>query len=126
MWTMKSKNDHTVFHVHGESLGQRLCRLRQTQEMTQRDLAQMSGISTRALCSYERDQCEPPAHNLPKLADALGVSTDEILGLTPCTEVQKQGRISRRWSTKFEQIDQLTERKQRAIMQVLDMALQQG
>lgn len=120
---MKDKKTNAVFVADGETLGERLCRLRKAQEMTQRELAELAGISTRALCSYERNQREPPAHNLPKLANALGASIDEVLGLRQ-VEDRPQGRISRRWLLKFQQIDQLTERKQRAIMQVLDMALE--
>jgi transcriptional regulator with XRE-family HTH domain len=121
MWPMKKQKPET-FVAGGETFGQRLCRIRKMRDMTQREVAELSGISKRALCSYECDQREVPSHNLPAIAEHLGVTVDELLGLKPIEE-RPQLKVSRRWLQKFEQIDRLTERKQRAIMQVLDMAL---
>jgi transcriptional regulator with XRE-family HTH domain len=116
------KESMAVFLADKESLGMRLRRLRVASDLSQCELASLTGVSPRALCSYEKDQREPPAHNLPVLARHLGVTVDELLGLRP-VETRPPLRVSRRWLQKFELIDQLTERKQRAIMQVLDMAL---
>jgi len=121
MWRMKKQKPET-FVAGGESFGQRLCRIRKMRDMTQQELADLSGISKRALCSYECDQREAPSHNLPAISEHLGVTVDELLGLKPI-EDRPQLKVTRRWLQKFLQIDQLTERKQRAIMQVLDMAL---
>jgi len=118
-----AKNAKRPFRgIDGLTFGQRLARLRQAQDYTQPELGELVGVSSRALCSYERDQREPPAHVLPDMAKHLNVSLDELMGSEDIRS-QKQPAISRRWVRKFEQIDQLTDRKQRAIMQVLDMAL---
>ena len=82
MWPMK-KQKLEMFVASGESFGQRLCRIRKMRDMTQRELADLSGISKRALCSYECDQREAPSHNLPAIAEHLGVTVDELLGLKP-------------------------------------------
>lgn len=125
MLLMPKKTKKPIHEAHGETFGQRLCRLRKAQGMTQAELGAMVGVSTRALCSYERDQREPPAHLLPDLARQMGVSLDGLMGLEPL-QSGREAPIARRWIRKFEQIEQLSDRKQRAIMQVLDMALTTG
>ena len=122
MLLMTRKSQRPIWKVGEETFGWRLRRLRKQQELTQGELGELAQASTRAVCSYERDQREPPAHVLPLLAQALEVSLDELMGLSTMTKAEKTS-ISRRWLRKFEQIDSLTDRKQRAIMQVLDMAL---
>jgi len=118
-----AKNAKRPFRgIDGQTFGQRLASLRQAQDFTQPELGLLVGLSPRALCSYERDQREPPAHVLPDLASHLNVTLDELMGVSEIRS-EKQPTVSRRWLRKFEQIDKLTDRKQRAIMQVLDMAL---
>jgi transcriptional regulator with XRE-family HTH domain len=104
-----------------ETLGQRLQTLRKQQGLTQIELGEIIGATQRAMSSYERDEYEPAAHALPKLAAALCVSVDYLLGVSNNSGVKKPER--RRWTQRLEQIEQLPERKQRAILQVLDMAL---
>ncbi len=108
--------------IDGQTFGQRLAGFRHAQDFTQPELGELVGVSSRALCSYERDQREPPAHVLPGLAKHLNVTLDELMGIEE-SRTKKQPAIARRWLRKFEHIERLTDRKQRAIMQVLDMAL---
>jgi transcriptional regulator with XRE-family HTH domain len=105
-----------------ETLGQRLRKIRKQRGFSQTELAEVIASSQRAICSYEQDRTAPPAHLLPKMAKAFGISLDELMGLTP-KDIQENGNRSSRWSRKFEQLERLPERKQRTIMQVLDMAL---
>lgn len=104
-----------------ETLGERIRTLRKNQGLTQIELGELIGVTQRAMSSYERDEFEPAVHVLPKLAASLDVSTDYLLGLSADREKKKP--TNRRWLKKLEQIEQLSERKQRAILQVLDMAL---
>jgi transcriptional regulator with XRE-family HTH domain len=66
-----------------ESFGERLARLRQAAGYSQRELARELEISQRMVAYYEGETEYPPAHLLPMLAQALGVSTDQLLGLEP-------------------------------------------
>jgi transcriptional regulator with XRE-family HTH domain len=105
-----------------ETFGQRLRRIRKLRGFTQVELAEAIGSSQRAICSYEQDRTAPPAHLLPKLAQALSLSLDELMGLS---QKQLKGRqpAQARWARKIEQIEKLPERKQRTILQVIDMAM---
>ena len=65
------------------TFGQRLVALRKAAAMTQQELADEVGVSRRMLAYYEGQSEHPPTTLLPALAQALHVSTDELLGLTP-------------------------------------------
>ena len=57
-----------------------LKRLRQEKKMSQRELAVRLGIAVPTLSQYENCVVEPTIKNLIRLANALNVSTDELLG----------------------------------------------
>ena len=117
------KNKQTPIKTkNGDTLGNRLRALRKTKGLTQSELGERVNVSTRALCSYETDQREPPAHLLPILAKNLDVSLDELMGLKTSNK-KTQPKLQRRLTQRLEQIERLPQRKQRAILQVLDMAL---
>ena len=63
-----------------ETFGKRLARLRRAAGYSQRDLAPEIDISQRMLAYYEAQTDHPPAHLLSKLADALGITADQLLG----------------------------------------------
>lgn len=58
-------------------------RLRQTipvtKTMTQADLAEKTGLKPAAINHFERGRREPSLKNLIKLADALGVTIDDLV-----------------------------------------------
>jgi len=117
MWGMKRKQRRI-----DEAFGERLRRLRKAKGLTQSELGERVGVSLRALSGYERGECEPSVHLLAPLAQHLGVSLEELLGVAPVKGIEKAG-ISQRWAKRFKEIECLSGRKQHAIMQVLDMAL---
>ena len=108
--------------AQNETFGERLKRLRTTRGLTQVELAEMIDSSQRAICSYEQNRTDPPLHLLPKISQALDVSLDQLLGLKAKAPVKKKD-VNARWTRRFERIDRLPERKQRTILQVIDMAL---
>jgi transcriptional regulator with XRE-family HTH domain len=63
-----------------ETFGRRLAGLRKQAGYSQRALAAELGISNRMVAYYEAQTTHPPAHLLPSLADALGLSVDQLLG----------------------------------------------
>ena len=64
-----------------ETFAQRMARLRQAAGYSQRDLARETGISQRMIAYYEKQTQYPPTHLLPILAEVLGASADELLGI---------------------------------------------
>jgi transcriptional regulator with XRE-family HTH domain len=70
----------------GETLGQRIARLREAAGLTQKGLAERAGLPFTSLRNWEQDAREPLASAVGKLAVALGVSADVLLGTAPLTE----------------------------------------
>src|SRR5207244_537288 len=63
--------------------GERLQALRKRLGMSQHKLADVSGLSVRSLMNWEQGSREPLASAVVRLAEALGVSTDVLLGVVP-------------------------------------------
>jgi transcriptional regulator with XRE-family HTH domain len=112
-----------ILHVsQQETFGQRLRLLREARGLTQTELAEVFRSSQRAICSYEQDRTEPPLAALPQIAAALNVSLDQLMGRDG-GKIEENKKFPARWTRKLEEINRLPERKQRTIMQVIDMAL---
>jgi transcriptional regulator with XRE-family HTH domain len=56
----------------------RLRRLRRESELSQRDLAAESGVTNTMIAFYELGHTRPSADAIAKLADAFGVTMDEL------------------------------------------------
>jgi len=112
-----------------ETFGQRLARLRKARGYTQTELGEMLGLSQRMMTYYEREGGRPPAHLLGPMADALGVTVDELLGLNP-VEAEPAPRSTRLWR-KLREIEKLPVGDRKAVLKILDgllvrQKLQQG
>jgi len=59
---------------------ERLRQLRAEAGMSQKKLAEKSGISPNSIMRYESGKVDPTSFMLCCLADALGVTTDYLLG----------------------------------------------
>lgn len=62
-----------------QTLGGMIASLRKEREMTQAELAERMGITDKAVSKWERDLSCPDITTIPKLAEILGVSADELL-----------------------------------------------
>lgn len=62
-----------------QSFGSMIQALRKQQGMTQLDLARTMGVTDKAVSKWERDLSMPDVGSLPKLAETLGVTVDELL-----------------------------------------------
>ena len=61
-------------------MGERLAELRRRAQLTQEGLARAAGVGTDAVRKWERGKRTPSFDMAAKLADALGVSLDELAG----------------------------------------------
>ena len=79
---------------------QRIANLLRERKMTQLQLAQMSGVSTASISEWlnSRDPREPKITGFKDVADALGVSTDYLLGANECTTPMNEELLKRRRS----------------------------
>lgn len=58
----------------------KLAEIRKSKGMTQRKLSYLSGVHRVSIARYETGRVSPTVRVLEKLADALGVPIDEIIG----------------------------------------------
>lgn len=65
-----------------ETIGQRISRARRYLNINQKELASKAQITEASLSRYENEIREPKSAVLTRLAEALDVSTDYLLGLT--------------------------------------------
>ena len=61
------------------TIAERIRLYRQQKNLSQAELAEISGVNNKSLSRYELDTSIPPADALKAIADALGVSTDALL-----------------------------------------------
>ena len=66
-----------------KTFGQRLKELRKAKKLTQDKLAEASGVARISIARYESDTMTPSAEVANKIAIALNVSADELLGNSP-------------------------------------------
>ena len=94
------------------TLGKRIAMLRRQKELRQEDLAQMLEVSPQAVSKWENDQTCPDITLLPRLAEILGVTVDELL--SGKTEVQP--------AVKLESVQQRKDIKDMMLRIVVDSA----
>jgi transcriptional regulator with XRE-family HTH domain len=101
-----------------ENFGDRLAELRKAAGYTQVELAAELAITQRMVAYYEAPDAHPPAHLLPRMAQALGISIDVLLGIEPLRRGKKlaTNRLERR----LLEIEKLDPKAQRQITQLLD------
>ena len=62
-----------------ETFGNMVAVLRKEKGMTQLELAEKMGVTDKAVSKWERDLSFPDVSSIPKLAEILGVTVDELM-----------------------------------------------
>ena len=62
-----------------KTLGMMIASLRKENGMTQFELAEKMGVTDKAVSKWERDLSCPDVNTIPKLAEAFGISVDELM-----------------------------------------------
>lgn len=101
-----------------ESFGKRLARLRKAAGYSQRSLADELGISYRVVAYYEAQTEHAPTHLLPALADALGITTDQLLGREPVSA--RKAPENRRLLRKLRLVEKLPPRARQAVLEHIE------
>jgi transcriptional regulator with XRE-family HTH domain len=108
----RSKKSHAHF-------GERLARLRKARNLTQTTLAAQLGVSQRVITYYENESNYPPAHLLPKIAQAFGVGVEELLDeAEPAVEAVPMP--DRRLRKRIELLEKLPPQDQKMILRMID------
>lgn len=69
-------------YARGDTIYRRIRDLREDRDLSQREVAQMLGMSQTGYSKYETGENDIPTHILIRLADFYRTSTDYILGRT--------------------------------------------
>jgi transcriptional regulator with XRE-family HTH domain len=95
---------------------------RKRRGLTQAELGERVGLSNRIIAHSEREDAQPPGPILRDLARALGVTTDELLGMQLVEEETspKTSRLLKR----LRKIEELPPADQRAVLKFLDTLLE--
>ena len=79
-----------------QTLGAMIASLRKERQMTQLELAEQLGVTDKAVSKWERNLSCPDIAILPRLADILGVSVEELVrAQTADQPAQKPGEAAR-------------------------------
>lgn len=107
-----------------ETLGTRLAQARKDQGLTQQQVADRLGIAQQTFAHYEGGRLRLPASMLPLLAQMLGQTVDELLGL----DVKPKGKRgpTPRLQQQIDRISHLPKTKQHFVMEMLDMVIAQA
>ena len=108
----------TTQRENRETLGGRLARLRKEQGLTQIELGAKTDLSQVLISDYERGRLQPSPDTLIKMANALGVATDELLGLKgkPASGSKPSLKTLRR----LKKIEELPPSQQKALFKTID------
>lgn len=107
-----------------KDLGVRIANARKARNLTQQQLADLLGIVQQSYAQYETGRARIQAAMLPKLAQYLGLTMDELMGLSTGTRV-KPGPSSK-LELQIERLRQLPKAKQQLLIAMLDAALVQA
>ena len=119
--TVAISNDERAFFV---AFGERLAQQRKTQGLTQVQLADALGVSQQAVTAYESGQRRVPISTLPLLAQTLGVTVEDLIGVQTARSTGKRGPAPK-LQQQLERITRLPKAQQRFVMQMIDTVLQQ-
>jgi len=102
----------------------RLIAVRKARGLTQVQLAELTRSTQRNISYYETGAGYPPAPVIAELADALGVSADQLLGVrsgkTPAAKQEQEDPQLRRLWKKFQQVARLPDKDQRAVIRLIN------
>ena len=77
--TMHSSKNEKKTVMKENTMGAMIAALRKEKGMTQLELAKELGVTDKAVSKWERDLSCPDISSIPKLAQVLGVSVDELM-----------------------------------------------
>ncbi len=86
------------------------------------EVGEDGGVSNRVIAYYEQDDSQPPGAMLVDLANALGVTTDELLGVK--TLKDKPDPKAARLVKRLQRIERLPPADRRTVLKFLDALLE--
>jgi transcriptional regulator with XRE-family HTH domain len=105
----------------GETLGERIARIRKERGYTQVELAARVGIIQSLISAVESDERKLSAEMAVRFAQALGVTMDELLGAG--RRDKKAQKPNRKVLRRLEKITTLPAHQQNAVLKSIDLML---
>jgi len=120
-WTdnMPPKDKHFY-----QALGQRIAQHRKAQALTQRQLADILGISQQTMAHYEGGHLRISVELLTTLAKVVSVPVEDLIGEKTATKNKKRGPTSA-LQRQIEEIRLMPRSKQKFITDMLDALIKQ-
>lgn len=118
--TMDGK-DSTFF----KELGARIAKARKERGLTQQALADQLGIAQQTLAHYEVARARIAASLLPRVAELLDLSLDELLVGRPTIRLPGKRGPASRIEQQIDAVTRLPKASQKAVWQVLDAMIAQ-
>ncbi|MEJ6820846.1 helix-turn-helix domain-containing protein [Pseudomonas sp. LF-5] len=119
---MSISNDNRDFLV---AMGSRIAHLRRVHEITQTRFARALGLSRQTFQGYEEGTRSMPVTTLVKVAFALRVPVDDLLGVPTYSEPPRRSLTST-WYRRLQSINELSKVQQKVIAQMLDALIAQA
>jgi transcriptional regulator with XRE-family HTH domain len=105
-------------------LGRNIKLLRKQKGLTQVELSKILGCSQAMITTYENDLKKPSVSTLARLAEALGVSIDHVVGNSAPVKTGDKIKNPKLWR-KFAQLDELPDTDKRTVFRMIDGLLAQ-
>ncbi len=104
--------------------GSRLAALRKAAGLSQIELAKAISVSQQTVAYWETSAVPPRSDVLPKMAKALGVRVEDILGDGPINAVRQPGPVGEVQRT-FDEVRKLPRKQQRKIVETVQALVEQ-
>lgn len=105
---------------HGETVRGRIRRYRTAKALTQAQLGAAVGISQRLVAYYETQGGSPSPDLLMAFAEALGVTTNALLGVDRVRGAEPMSGGSLRLWKRFRRLEELPENDRKTILKMID------
>ncbi len=104
------------------SFAERLRNLRKEKGLTQNELADKAGMNGRHMSRYETGALKPPQRTIRRLAEALGVSVEELTQDTPQLRAQDVS-LDPELLEQFQSLSRMDEEDRKAVKRILSALL---
>ncbi len=105
------------------ALGKRIAALRKKKNVTQVELSEKIGVSQSLISNYEIGRIRAPHEFITKIAQALDLSADEILGVQKRPQSKDDDAVERRFARRLKLVKALPKRDQDALLRTIDAFL---